>query len=216
MKTIPSKLTRTSSILWHESTRWQGGILIYRAIVWGSQEQVSFEELINLWKSKTRKCDISVMLANVINESSRMPFIARYEIGQHYDNAHFMGGAYFQNPDFEFECTSFGLFQPMGFNLVPKYLNQKNINPFGEFDLGKQLDWFDDFMYNCFELSRKVFPNGNLYQIVYGAIASYAGNPRWYNWIIDKKVKTWRKIEIKDFAFLKSVGFTQSDIDLLC
>lgn len=215
METHNKELTRNNSLLWEEPTRWQGGILIYRAVVWGSREQVSFKELIEVWLSKPRKCDVSIMLANVINESSRMPYVARYELGQHYDNAYFMGGQYFQNPSKEFECTSFGLFQPMGFHLVPKYLLESAVNPFAEFSLEKQMDWFDDFMFACFENSRRIFPHGNLFQIVYGAIAGYAGNPYWHSWIIDKKVKTWEKVENKDLHFLENVGFTEQEISLL-
>ncbi len=215
MQVDSKNLKRENSPLWQEPTRWQGGILIYRAIVWGSREQVSFKELIEVWNSKIRKCDVSIMLANVINESARMPYIARYEIGQHYDNPYFMGGQYFKKPTDEFECTSFGLFQPMGFHLVPKHLPEQCENPFAEFSLEKQMDWFDEFMFACFKNSRRIFSRGSLFQIVYGAIAGYAGNPYWHSWIIDKKVKTWEKVENKDLLFLQSVGFTQEEIDLL-
>lgn len=208
----PSELTRKNNTLWSENTRMQGGIKIYRAIVWGTRKQVSFKELLEVWYSEKRAIDASIMLANVICESNRMPYIARYEIGQHFDNPFYEGGKYYQKSEFEYEATSFGLFQPMGYHILNGKYATKSENAFKDFTIDKQFDCFVDLMTSwCLPASRRIFKTTE--EIVYGAIAGYAGNPRMRNWIIDKKFNAWKMLEKKDERFLIFSGFNEEEIE---
>lgn len=214
------KLTRKNAVLWVENDRWQNGLFIRRAIVWGSQEKITFKEILKAWFASPKKVDVSIMLANMINESSRCPYIARYEIGQHLDNKSFVLGQYYQNKNFEFECTSFGLFQPMGFHLFPKYVNVKIDNVFEKFDLTKQFEWFDNFVNDtCVNLARNYAKSqgkiNDLDFIVKSIFAAYAGDVSARNWIIDKKYYTWKSIESKEKFALLRFGFTDEEIKIL-
>ncbi|MGL4498018.1 MAG: hypothetical protein ACRC2M_22865, partial [Planktothrix sp.] len=55
----------------------------------------------------------------------------------------------------------------------------------------------------------------NLEFTVRAIIAAYAGNVTWDNWIIQKKLNTWKLLEQKNEPFLLRQGFTHADIEFL-
>ena len=208
-----SELTRENSVIYNQASEWRGQTFLYRAIGWGSLEKVSLMDILKVWYSEPRTIDASIMLANVLNESGRCPWIARYEIGQHFDNPFFMGGQYFKKPEFEIECTSYGLFQPMGFYLIGKYINKRDKNVFAQFDIDKQFDCFTSLIIPCIKLAQKTYAKEKLETIIRGIFAAYAGDVRQINWFaIDKKFHTWQDLESKDPKRLTKYGFTLEEI----
>lgn len=143
-------------------------VLIRTAEVWGDPTiAITEDSLIKLWNTKTRKVPLHLMLAKAYCESGFKPAVMRYEMGQHQNNIYWKGYN-------EFQATSGGLFQIMGFNLNPKYCKDTTWSAFC-LDYPRQLNVFDDFMGDCLVRGRK-FNNGK--DSVYKAIACYGGNPR--------------------------------------
>lgn len=169
--------TKDNSFIRKEAERWVANAngtktRIYEAIVFGDDKtQLSPAQLQEMWRSQPRiiskkfgerKAE-ALMLANAERESSRFPFIFRYESGRHkldpswkvYD---------------EFEATSGGLFQLMGFNY--KKYGIKDWKDIASAE--KQLDVVDKFLSYCHGLAFRVQDHPTAHKdIAYRAIAAF-------------------------------------------
>lgn len=183
------------------------GSTILSAVVWGSTWQTSFAEILRVWFSKTRYTPIEIVLAKLIKESQRMAKIARYEKGQHDTNPNWRNLS-------EFQATSYGLFQPMGWWLI-KYGfapgDQNNV--FASFTLAKQLDLFDLMMKDALRKAGATTPGTATDAQARQAIINYAGF--YVASIIEPNVQAYAKIKARDQVWLKSQGMTDSDIGML-
>ncbi|MEM6696754.1 MAG: hypothetical protein AAF599_00055 [Bacteroidota bacterium] len=201
-------LTRLNSTIRFEPASSQS---VRDAIVWGSTQQKSYAELLRVWFSKPRKVPVELMLAKLTKESMRMPFISRYEVGMHTEQSTWAGFS-------EFEATSYGLFQFMGFHLTRSYPQFKpqdlgNVYGRGGFDVAKQFDLFDLFMYRCMKMAN-MDENGNHTEAeVRAAVVHYAGSD--VASIIEPNMQAYRAFVSRDAAYMKSVGFTEQDIKTL-
>jgi hypothetical protein len=165
------RLNRANSTLRSEPNfRTANNGLIRRAIIWGDDRTtLSLDQIIALWESKPRKTPLAVMLAKMLNESSRKPYISRYEVGQHLDNPSWK----WKN---EFDSTSYGLFQFMGFHLTGKYKVADQNNVYASFTIEKQFDLFDEFMGKHLAKAQELFPKKSFDEQVWHAIAGYGGD----------------------------------------
>lgn len=197
-------LTRANSSIRYEAGN---GSTVLPAVVWGSTGQTSFEEILRVWFSKERYTPIEITLAKLLKESQRMVRIARYEVGQHESNPNWRNLS-------EFEGTSYGLFQPMGWWLI-KYgfapADQNNV--FASFTLAKQLDLFDLMMKDALIKAGATTPGTATDAQARQAIINYAGF--YVASIIEPNVQAYHKIKARDQVWLKAQGMTDSDIGML-
>ncbi|MCS7077734.1 MAG: hypothetical protein NZ455_13545 [Bacteroidia bacterium] len=147
---------------------------VKEGIRWGKNDVISWEQILNHWNSKPRKTPIELMLAKMIHESGRKPYIAGYEKGQHE-----------RNPDWknfnEYQSTSYGLFQVLGlvmdaYGFVPP--DKENV--FDYFTPDKQFDLFDKMMSDNIQKMKKLFPDASDDEIIWHSIAHY-GLPALYS-----------------------------------
>lgn len=165
--------TRANSTIRTEPERYitnpDGSVTrIYEAVVFGnSGAVVNPSDLQRIWRSRPRKTsDLlgvraaeALMLANAYVESGLHPYIFRYESGRHRLDPNWIRLT-------EFEATSGGLFQLMGFNY-----KRYGVSLWSELSsIEKQLDAYDGFMTYCYSLANQV-ENGK--DIIYRCIAAY-------------------------------------------
>jgi len=165
------KLNRSNSLIRQEpETRTPNGGLIRRAIVWGSTEaKVTEDELIRLWKSKPRKTPLAVMLTKAQTESSYRPYISRFEVGHLEGNAKWKWKT-------EFDSTSYGLFQFMGFYLRGRYAVADQANVYATYTVARQMDHFDEFFSDLLLRAKSKFKGESEDKSIWRAFAAYSGN----------------------------------------
>lgn len=179
------------------------------AIVWGTTEQISIEKILQIWYSKKRKVSVEIMLAKMLKESLRMPYISRYEVGMHTEQASWSGFS-------EMEATSYGLFQVMGFHLTRTYPAYRPTNAqdvYASFTIEKQFDLFDDMMGACLAKAGVSETGTENEAQARAAIVCYAGSnvPS----IIEPNMQAWRALKARNTAYMQQSGLSASDIALL-
>ncbi|MDW8345811.1 MAG: hypothetical protein RML94_02550, partial [Bacteroidia bacterium] len=141
---------------------------VKEGIRWGRKDVVlSWQEIIRYWTAKKRATPIALMLAKMYHESSRNPYIALYEKGQHE-----------RNPDWkrfnEYQSTSYGLFQYLGLTLQGYGFKVPDENDvFSYLTIERQFDIFDAIMANILAKLKKQYPDASQDEWVWYAIAMY-------------------------------------------
>jgi len=169
-------------------------VYIRKAIVWGSEDKIEVDTLITLWRSKIRKTPEALMLAKALHESAFCPYIFRYEFGQHKDNPLWKKYT-------EFQATSGGLFQLMGFNWQYSPDNWDDL-----LSIEKQLDAYDNFMFHCFYLAELAKTEKPLeYRVIAAYFNTSTVGATAQNILIEANYQTFLRFQNKDSILLKNL-----------
>jgi hypothetical protein len=179
---------------------------ISEAVVWGSWDKIDPDTLITIWRLKKRECAVEIakvrfsetqlkegrsaawadslgdiesealMLTKAYRESGFSPYIMRFERGRYEGDWKRADGSYIFT---EYQATSGGLFQIMGFNYDK--LPCAEMNGLADSlkwgylcaNLTVQIDLFDKFMSARIREAARA-RNGK--DLIYKAIAAYGGN----------------------------------------
>ena len=179
---------------------------IREAVVWGSWDKIDPDTLITLWRKKPKLCATEIakvrffetskregyskewadslgaieaealMLTKAYRESGFSPYIMRFERGRYDGDWKRADGSHIFT---EYQATSGGLFQIMGFNYDKLPCPEMNALPdslkWGYLcaNLEVQLDLFDKFMSARIKEGARA-NNGK--DLIYKSIAAYGGN----------------------------------------
>lgn len=138
---------------------------VKEGIRWGRKDKIlGFSEILQIWNSKTRKVPVGIMLAKMLHESAKNPYISLYEIGQHKSNPKFT----------EYELTSYGLFQALGMTLdAYGFTPSDKEDVYNSFTIDRQFDFFDKAMSNVMSKMKIKFPSASEDEIIWHSISHY-------------------------------------------